>query len=174
MAARHAIGSSVFQGVTTGTRTALQLDMRHIILGMLLLCAIARSVDAGPPPRIFVAITNVVDQAERDQRVDAIRRSLGEVLAAHGVDARQVDVAVTLREQPGATDRELELCAEVRVVISTGDHQIRSFLTGTARIALNRRAASGSRLGALRTQLLDDALETIRRRIRALAPRRVS
>lgn len=147
--------------------------MRFSAALAIVVCALcAAPAHAGEAPRIFVTITKPVAPAERAQHVEATRRVLHEAFAANGIDASQVDAAVTLGETASADGTTVS--AEVKLVISTGDRQIRSFITGTARLALGRRPVAGARLVELRGQLLDDALETLRRRVRSLAPRRTS
>jgi hypothetical protein len=123
---------------------------------------------ADPAVHICMPQTAGIDAAERTAHEDAIRRAM----IAAAPDAKAIDVSVSKLSVVIGKDN-VEVSAELKVVVSTTDDQIRSFGSGTARFSVARRQHRPERVPALRRQVLLDALDGLHRRMRA-AYRRVA
>ena len=140
--------------------------MRFVVVGILVL-GMWRTAEAAPDVHVCLQTTGI-DDAERATHVAEIRR----VLAEAAPDVKTIDVAVTKLSVVIGDDKVL-VSAEVSVVVSTGDDQIRSFGSGTATFTIARRPYRPERVAALRQLVLGDALDGVQRRVRA-AYRRVA
>lgn len=131
------------------------------ILLLLLWCGVASATT------IHVCTDAVVgiDAKERADHVDAIRRAMTDAIREARIDAKTADIAVTKLAVVIGEDK-IEVSAEIKVVISTSDDQLRSFASGTATFTIARGRYRADRLTSLRHQVLDDALDGLRRRMR--------
>jgi hypothetical protein len=123
---------------------------------------------AEPTVHICMPQTAGIDAAERAAHENAIRRAM----IAAAPDAKTIDVAIS-KLAVVIGDDKVEISAELKVVVSTSDDQIRSFASGTAKLTLARRQYRPERVAALRRQVIMDALDGLHRRMRA-AYRRVA
>src|SRR5688572_312110 len=128
---------------------------------------------ASAAPEINVSLPSVgMDDAERTCHVDAIRRVMTEALREAGIEAKAVDIAVS-KLSVVIGDERVEISAELKVIISTANDEIRSFGSGTATFSIAKRQYRPERSAKLRHQVLSDALDGLQRRLRA-AYRRVA
>ena len=118
---------------------------------------------AAAAPEVHVCMPPTgIDADERAAHIDAIKRAM----IAAAPDAKTIDVSVTkLGVVIGETD--VEISAELKVIVSTSDDQIRSYGSGTATFSIARRQFRNERAAALRHQVLNDALDGLQRRMRA-------
>ena len=147
--------------------------MRTIALLLVLLSGIARADSQVGRPQVVVTIASSHDDSPGDQDAsarDANRETIRQALlgalrsspqltsvAQQGVEARRVDLSVVaLHAVEGA--HGVELSTELRVVISDASGKILSVVTGGAKAEVSRHAF-GSRLPAIRMQLLQDAMQ---------------
>jgi len=143
------------------------------LLGILVVICFGTVASAAPAPQIHVSVPTIgIDDAERACHADAIRRVMKDAVRDAGIDAKSVDVTVSKLAVVIGEDK-VEISAEIKVVISTTDDQLRSFGSGTARFEIARRQFRPARVAALRHQVLNDALDGLYRRMRA-TPRRVA
>lgn len=142
--------------------------MRFVVVGILLLGSFGGRAEAAPDVHICMDGLSGIDDAERATHIAEIRRTMAD--AAPGV--KTIDVAVTKLSVVIGDDKVL-VSAELRVIVSTRDDQIRSFGAGTATFTIARRQYRPERVAALRHQVLTDALDGVQRRMRA-AYRRVA
>ena len=142
--------------------------MRLVVVGILLLGSFGARAEAAPDVHVCMDGTSGIDDAERAAHVAQLRRTLAEAAP----EVKTIDVAVTKLSIVIGDDKVL-VSAEVKVVVSTRDDQIKSFGVGTATFTVARRHYRPERAGALRHQVLGDALDGVQRRRRA-AYRRVA
>lgn len=147
--------------------------MRTIALLLVLLSRIALADPQVSRPQVVVTIASSHDEspddqdaAARDANRETIRQALLVALRSspqltsvtqQGVEARRVDLSiVALHATPG--EHGVELSAELKVVISDANGKILSVVTGGAKAEVSRHAF-GSRLPAIKKQLLQDAMQ---------------
>ena len=148
------------------------MGMRWLV-GIFVVFCFGTVASAAPAPQIHVSVPTVgIDDAERACHTDAVRRVMKDAVRDAGIDAKSVDVTVAKLAVVIGEDK-VEISAEIKVVISTTDDQIKSFGSGTAKFSIARRQFRPARVAALRHQVLNDALDGLYRRIRA-TPRRVA
>ena len=131
----------------------------RIVVGILLVLCLGAVAEAAPAIHVSLPSTGM-DEAERACHADAVRKAL------QGVDAKSIDVSVAKLTLVIGADK-VEVTAEINVVISTTDDQIRTLGSGTAKFSVARRQFRPHRAVALRGQALGDALEGISKKLRA-------
>jgi len=145
--------------------------MRTIALLLVLLSGIARADVARPQVVVTIASSHdespeSEDQAVRDANRETIRQALLAALrsspqltsvAQAGALARRVDLSVVALHATESA-HGVELSTELKVVISDASGKILSIVTGGAKAEVSRHAF-GSRLPAIRMQLLQDAMQ---------------
>jgi hypothetical protein len=124
---------------------------------------------AAASPEVHVCMPpSAIDAVERAAHIDAIKRAM----IAAAPDAKTIDVSVA-KLSVVIGEKNVEVIAELKVIVSSSDDQIRSYGSGTATFSVARRQYRPARVGALRRQVLLDALDGLHRRMRA-ASRRVA
>ncbi|MEO8703365.1 MAG: hypothetical protein ABI867_25180 [Kofleriaceae bacterium] len=142
--------------------------MRIVTLTGVLLLALAGIGEAAPAVRVTLN-SNAIGAVERSGHVDRIRTALADAVAAAPADAKHLDVAVTRLSYATVGD-EVEVCVELKVIVSTAGDEMRSFASGNARLTVARHGFRVDQLPALRRAVMHDALDALRRRIRSLRP----
>jgi hypothetical protein len=163
--------------------------MRMIALVLVMLSGIAQADVARPQVVVTIASSHdespeSADQAARDANRETIRQALlaalrsspqlTSVAQAGALDQTAQPVGRAERSARGALDRRVdlsvvalhavegahgvELSTELKVVISDASGQILSIVSGGAKAEVSRHAF-GSRLPAIRKQLLQDAMQ---------------
>ena len=135
----------------------------RIALLLMMLCGAAA---ADPNVRVEIASSHddvSVDVASRDANRETIRQALQASLAqspqlvATGAASRRVDLSVMSIDAIDG-DHGVELSTQLKIVISDASGKILSIVTGGAKVEVSHRAF-GSRLPAIRRQLLRDAVD---------------
>jgi hypothetical protein len=149
------------------------VGMRIIALAGVLALAFVETSHAAPArPAVHVTLDAAgLAPAERTGHVNAIRTAMADAISATGVDAKALDVSVT-RLSYATVGTDVEICVEIKVIVSTTANQIQSFASGHARLLVPRRSFRPDQLPQLRQAVVHDAIDALRRRIRALRPAR--
>jgi hypothetical protein len=123
--------------------------------------------EAAPEVHVCMPATGI-DAPERAEHIAAIKRAM----IAAAPDAKTIDVNVSKLSVVISAD-QVEISAELKVIVSSSDDQIRSYGSGTATYSIARRQFRPARAGVLRRQVIHDALDGLHRRMRT-AYRRVA
>ena len=140
------------------------VGMRLFIMGMMVLVCFGTASGA-PATAIHVSVPQAgIDDTERTAHAEAIRTAMRTALQDAG--AKSADVCVT-KLGIEITDDTVVVSAEIAIVISDSDDRIRTFASGTATYSIARRKYRPEQTGAMRKQVVADALDGLGRRVRA-------